>query len=314
MCTIFSSRKDSFIKCQTILAGRAITATSYNDKWRAHRAIAKRWLDQSAVDSCTGDLAEECTRMLQQICPGGIDAFRAVDCYVANNILRTAFATSAESLGPATYERLLELIWEFVLVYLPNPMTKRAKRVHAGFVEILGRLLDDMDERLEKGEVVPDCLAKTLLENREKKHHDRLDMIMLCSAFIIPGFASHPEIQERAHEELDRVVGADRLPTVDDEENLPYIRSIIKEVERLRNPLTLGTPHFSTEDFVYHGHLIPKNAVVVVNTYTIHHNPERYLDPEAFIPERYLNDKTSSSESVNIKDPMQRDHWSFGAG
>lgn len=30
---IFSSRKQYFIKCQTILAGRGITATAYNDKW-----------------------------------------------------------------------------------------------------------------------------------------------------------------------------------------------------------------------------------------------------------------------------------------
>ena len=30
---IFSSRKQYFIKSQTILRGRAITATPYNDKW-----------------------------------------------------------------------------------------------------------------------------------------------------------------------------------------------------------------------------------------------------------------------------------------
>lgn len=41
---------------------------------------------------------------------------------------------------------------------------------------------------------------------------------------------SHPEIQARAHEELDRVVGRDRWPTIEDEASLPYIRAIIKEV------------------------------------------------------------------------------------
>ena len=38
----------------------------------------------------------------------------------------------------------------------------------------------------------------------------------------------HPEAQERAHEELDRVVGRDRPPTVMDEQELPFIRAIIK--------------------------------------------------------------------------------------
>lgn len=31
--TVFSSRKDNFIKSQTILAAGAVTATPYNDKW-----------------------------------------------------------------------------------------------------------------------------------------------------------------------------------------------------------------------------------------------------------------------------------------
>lgn len=42
---------------------------------------------------------------------------------------------------------------------------------------------------------------------------------------LIPAY---PHIQQKAHEELDRVVGRDRLPTIDDEKNLPYIHAIIK--------------------------------------------------------------------------------------
>ncbi len=42
---------------------------------------------------------------------------------------------------------------------------------------------------------------------------------------LIPAY---PHIQQKAHEELDRVVGRNRLPTVEDEKNLPYIRAIIK--------------------------------------------------------------------------------------
>ena len=35
-------------------------------------------------------------------------------------------------------------------------------------------------------------------------------------------------MQKRAQEELDRVVGRDRLPEPEDEKNLPYVRAIIK--------------------------------------------------------------------------------------
>jgi cytochrome P450 len=42
--------------------------------------------------------------------------------------------------------------------------------------------------------------------------------------------SSHPEVQARAHAELDSVVGRDCWPGPDDEQRLPYIRAIIKEV------------------------------------------------------------------------------------
>ena len=42
--------------------------------------------------------------------------------------------------------------------------------------------------------------------------------------------SSHPEVQARAHAELDSVVGRDGWPSEEDEQRLPYIRAIIKEV------------------------------------------------------------------------------------
>ena len=42
--------------------------------------------------------------------------------------------------------------------------------------------------------------------------------------------SSHQDIQTRAHAELDNVVGRDGWPSVEDEQRLPYIRAIIKEV------------------------------------------------------------------------------------
>ena len=44
--------------------------------------------------------------------------------------------------------------------------------------------------------------------------------------------ACHPEVVKRAQEEIDRVIGTDRLPTHDDRPNLPYIECILKEVYR----------------------------------------------------------------------------------
>lgn len=42
----------------------------------------------------------------------------------------------------------------------------------------------------------------------------------------------HPQIYAKAQEEVDRVVGTDRLPTFADMDSLPYVNCIIKEVFR----------------------------------------------------------------------------------
>lgn len=42
----------------------------------------------------------------------------------------------------------------------------------------------------------------------------------------------HPEVQRTAQEELDRVVGTDRLPSLGDMDRLPYVRAIVSEALR----------------------------------------------------------------------------------
>jgi hypothetical protein len=40
---------------------------------------------------------------------------------------------------------------------------------------------------------------------------------------LILTMVTYPEAQKRAHEEMDRIVGQHRMPTLDDLEHLPYI-------------------------------------------------------------------------------------------
>lgn len=48
---------------------------------------------------------------------------------------------------------------------------------------------------------------------------------------------AHPEVQKRAHNELDAVVGHARVPTIADKPHLPYIMAIVREIMRWR-PVT----------------------------------------------------------------------------
>jgi hypothetical protein len=63
-----------------------------------------------------------------------------------------------------------------------------------------------------------------------------------------------PDVQKRAQEEIDRVVGPDRLPTMDDEPNLQYIRGYIKETLRWMPTTIIGAvPHAVTQNDYYEG-------------------------------------------------------------
>lgn len=44
-----------------------------------------------------------------------------------------------------------------------------------------------------------------------------------------------PDVQKKAHEELDRVVGRDRLPEFADESSMPYLSAVCKEVSKKIN-------------------------------------------------------------------------------
>src|SRR5260370_41427072 len=95
----------------------------------------------------------------------------------------------------------------------------------------------------------------------------------------------HPEIQQKIHEELERVVGDDRLPTHEDRESLQYLRAAWREASRWRPTAPISTqfficrhsarlilsnpsdfPHVTTEDQVNQGYWIPKGSLIFTNT------------------------------------------------
>ncbi|KAF5366564.1 hypothetical protein D9758_008987 [Tetrapyrgos nigripes] len=340
---IFSSRKEMFLKNQTIFAGRGITVTPYNNRWRKHRRLAMTALNPRAVDGYAHVLDYEATVLIKELLMYGKDGGVPINpqphigrCSL-NVMLTVTFGLRTDSIDNPLVAKALRLSREFMnctgpvsnmtdfvplLQRLPNCMVERGKRLHRELVETYGGMVDDIATRIKDGEHVPDCLVTNLLQVKDEEELDYLDMSMLCSAFMIAAIMqwfsalipAHPEIQEKAHQELDNVVGRSRLPTMDDEKNLPYIRAIIKEVERCHNPFWLGNPHVSTQDFTYRGQFIPKDTVLILNTYTMHHDHQRHPDPFKFNPDRYLNDSTLSSESANLPNVMERDHWMFGIG
>ena len=102
---------------------------------------------------------------------------------------------------------------------------------------------------------------------------------------------AQPDIQKRAQDELDTVVGRSRAPTSADAPNLPYIQAMVKESLRWRPPIPFDIPHATTEDDWYEGMFIPKGTLCLVNLWQCHHDPTSYgPDAASFNPERFLDE------------------------
>jgi len=103
--------------------------------------------------------------------------------------------------------------------------------------------------------------------------------------------ALNPEIQRKAQDEIDSVVGIQRLPKISDRNSLPYLEAIIKEVLRWASVSPIALPHATREDDQVLGYKIPKGCVVVANLWAMLHDDRVYPEPFKFDPTRFLGEK-----------------------
>lgn len=149
-----------------------------------------------------------------------------------------------------------------------------------------------------------DNFAKRLVREKDEQGVSKMDIANLTGNFIGAGVDTtsstvitfilamclFPEVQRKAQEEIDRVIGRDRYPDWSDEESLPYVTAIVNETLRWRPVFALGgPPHCPTQDDIYRGYAIPKGTTIMGNLYAIMRNPKEYPEPQTFKPERFLS-------------------------
>lgn len=134
------------------------------------------------------------------------------------------------------------------------------------------------------------------------------------SGFLM-AMVTHSHVQRRAQEEIDSVVGAGRLPTIEDMASLPYVRGCVKETLRWMPTTALLIPHSPLKDDVYQGYTIPAGASVVLNVWALNMDPENWPNPERFDPLRFKDETRLEHEIATSGDPsVVRHNYVFGAG
>ncbi|XP_010042506.2 cytochrome P450 71AP13-like [Eucalyptus grandis] len=99
----------------------------------------------------------------------------------------------------------------------------------------------------------------------------------------------NPKAIERAQAELRSVVGERQYVQETDLPQLPYLKAIIKEVFRLHPPAPVLIPRESMEEVIIDGYCIPAKTRFFVNAWSIGRDPQSWVDPAVFLPERFLD-------------------------
>ncbi|NWX41370.1 CP2DH protein, partial [Steatornis caripensis] len=101
----------------------------------------------------------------------------------------------------------------------------------------------------------------------------------------------HPEIQSKVQAEIDKVIGRERTPTMEDQVSMPYTNAVIHEVQRYGDVVPVGLPHMTYRDTELQGFFIPKGTTVITNLSSVLKDKTAWEKPNEFYPEHFLDAK-----------------------
>ncbi|XP_056329342.1 cytochrome P450 2G1 [Danio aesculapii] len=99
----------------------------------------------------------------------------------------------------------------------------------------------------------------------------------------------YPQIQEQMQKEIDRVIGQNRIPTMEDRKSLPFTDAVIHEVQRYMDIVPLNLPHYAMKDITFRGYKIPKDTVIIPMLHSVLRDEGQWETPWTFNPEHFLD-------------------------
>ncbi|KAF8176366.1 cytochrome P450, partial [Mycena galopus ATCC 62051] len=327
-----------------VTGGLSIGLARYGESWRTLRRTAHAILTPEASARHLPIQQAEASQLLHDILRQPQSFYTHIRRYSNSVILSVLYGKRAPRYETPETTALFCVIHEWsrvlepgatppvdlipLLKYVPERWAKWKRdcaKIRKLQRDLYFGLLDETKGRLSRGDENGSYMEE-ILTRQEELGMDR-EMTGYLGAALIEGgtdttshylqslilaLTAYPDAQRKAHEEIDRVVGEHRMPTLEDLEEMPYIRAMILEVHRFRPVAPLLLPHSALTAEEYNGFIIPQGATIFVNVWGIFHDPELYNDPESFIPERYLLTENGTKPGVDGSD--LRSNFPFGVG
>ncbi|OQU97105.1 hypothetical protein CLAIMM_03094 isoform 2 [Cladophialophora immunda] len=337
----YSSRPSSSAQAKIIAEGRLIQM-EYGDEFRKHRKVIHSLLGMQNSKIFLPYQEYESRQTLKNLLQNPNAFYTEVARYSASVtfslLLGARFASSNTQIPEAIRHIALDMFekmrpghwladWIPVLNYLPDslaPWRADARKTFDNLIGFWSVFYDSITDRMKTGDA-PDCFLKRFLESPEINSFSEVDRRVILSELLAAGSETtattlqwffkaavlYPDFIKSAQEELDRVVGPDRLPQWEDRSKLPYIAATVEEIHRWASVTPLAFFHATSESDSYRGKTIPARTTVIYNPSAIHHSSEYFRDHERFVPERFLSEKDPRSLPHYAYAPI---HYGFGAG
>lgn len=296
--SIYSSRAPSPLAQDVASAGRRQLFMPYGPRWRSVRKHSHDLLNLKTSVRYQPVQDFESKVLLKELLQTPSEFMGIMRRYSASVIMLVTYGYRIPSWDDPLIQRIYGVLERFgemtapgayaietfpALASLPQWLFRNWRTHGQKIFEQDSQVYLDLWNRLKRetdAGTARDCFTKTFyLNDPAKSGIDDLAAAYTCGGLIEAGSETtgttlnnfllcmvlFSEAQKKAQEELDRVVGNERLPTWDDEQNLPYVRSVIKEVLRWRPLNKFGMAHATSEDDWYEGYFIPKGTVAVLN-------------------------------------------------
>jgi cytochrome P450 len=182
--------------------------------------------------------------------------------------------------------------------WLPRRLPAAYRRAIADFEALVSRILAERRaDGIDRGDLLSMLLAardpETGSRMSDKQLRDEILTVFAAGhettatalSWIWYLLARHPEAEARLHDELDTVLGG-RMPTYADLAALTWTRMVIEEAMRLYPPVHTIARTALGEDRIG-GVRVPAGAIMTVNIYVTHRNPNLWPEPERFDPARF---------------------------